>query len=103
MTSGVLLLTGAGGYLGRRLAHRYLETSDVRLLLPVRSPARQGEIEADLGSLAQRVEFVPSDLESEDPYAALDSSQLRSITAILHAGAVTRFNCERSLAFRVNV
>jgi len=103
MTTELILLTGAGGYVGRRLAHRYLETSDVRLLLPVRSAARQAEIEADLGVPAGRVEFVPSDLESEDAYAALDSSQLRRVTAIVHAGAVTRFNAERELAFRVNV
>lgn len=99
----VVLLTGAGGYLGSRLARRYLDRGDVELVLPVRSEERRDEIAADLAAPASRVTFVACDLESPDCFSVLDGTHLRRVTAIVHAAAVTRFNVEHSLAVRTNV
>lgn len=99
----VVLLTGASGYLGRRLAHRFLDTSDVQLVLPVRSKERREEVVTDLGPGAARVEFVECDLESPDAFRFLNAEHLRRVTSIVHAAAVTRFNVERSLGLATNV
>lgn len=103
MTPSLVLLTGASGYLGRRVAHRYLEQSDVRLLLLVRTAQSRDEIVRDLGPLAARVEFVLGDLEAPECFADLARPTRRAITSIIHSAAVTRFNVDRSLAFRTNV
>jgi nucleoside-diphosphate-sugar epimerase len=47
-----------------------------------------------------RVEVVPADLRSAEPFAGLDPGP---ITRILHTAAITRFNVDRDLAREVNV
>jgi len=104
MSDGVVLLTGAGGYLGSRLARHYLDTTDMELVLPVRSAGRAAEIEADLGPQpVGRVAFVDGDLGRPDPFAGIDADRRRRITSVIHAAAVTRFNVDKALARAVNV
>ncbi|MEO7836320.1 MAG: SDR family NAD(P)-dependent oxidoreductase [Acidimicrobiales bacterium] len=101
MTEPLVLITGASGYLGRLLARRYAEAGSA-VLLAVRGAGRE-RLEDDLGGCGGRLRFVEVDLEREDPFASVDSECRRSITRIVNAAAVTRFNVERELARRVNV
>ena len=102
MTDPLVLITGASGYLGRRLARRYLEQgSDV--LLAVRSAAGRGLLEHELGERAGRASFVLVDLDGGEPFITVDEETRRRITHIVHGAAVTRFNVEPEIARRINV
>ncbi len=103
MSDGVALITGSGGYLGRRLARHYLDTSDIELVLPVRTAARRAEIEATLGPHARRVLFIPGHLDGPEAFAEVDAAWRNRITCIIHAAAITKFNVDRELAGKVNV
>ncbi|MFN0009244.1 MAG: SDR family oxidoreductase [Planctomycetota bacterium] len=95
MAADKILITGADGYLGARLARRLLEQTDARLVLWVRSG-----ISASLGPHAGRVEIQLGDLADPEPFARIDP---RGIRAIVHTAAVIRFNVEREIAENVNV
>jgi len=103
VSDGVVLITGASGYLGSRLARHYIDTTDMDLVLPVRSRASRDELATALGPLAHRALFVSGDLEGPEPFADLDGSWRTRIRSVIHAAAVTRFNVDRDLAARVNV
>ena len=79
--AGTVLITGASGYLGRLLVHRYV-SSGWNVLGSSRKAA---------------------DLTDPSPFAGLPDDARRSVTAIVHAGAVTRFDVEPDLARAVNV
>jgi nucleoside-diphosphate-sugar epimerase len=114
-----VLITGADGYVGRLLAGRYLATTDARLTLFVRAADQaaaaekrarmQPFISMDMGTgadarggdpAASRVQWVYGDITSPAAFERVDRS---SITTIVHAAAVTRFNVEQPLAQAVNV
>lgn len=76
-----VLVTGAGGYLGRLVAARYRDAGH---------------------------EVIPhgraaGDLADADPFAGLPDDQRDRITRIVHAGAITRFDVDRATAQAVNV
>ncbi len=105
--SGTTLLTGADGYLGRRVAAALLEAGDDRLVLALRAAdaaefaaKREGLKRVLVPSDVGRVSFVAADLRCD---GALEQVDRRAITRIVHAAAVTRFNVEREVARRVNV
>jgi nucleoside-diphosphate-sugar epimerase len=93
VSAGCILVTGATGYLGGRVARWVLEHTDASLLLGRRDPAA-----AAPGS--DRVVVVPLDVTRDDDFARLHPSE---ITAIVHTAAVTRFNVDRETAERVNI
>lgn len=101
----VALVTGAGGYLGRRIARRLLAEGGHDLVLAVRTEAARAELAGDFEPVvaAGRARVVVADLAEPEPFAALDDGLRRRITVIVHSAAVTRFNVERELAERVNV
>jgi nucleoside-diphosphate-sugar epimerase len=97
-----ILVTGADGYLGARIARRLLEDSDARLVLWIRSgdADKVARLSASLGPHLGRVEVQAGDLAEADPFARIDPRGLR---AIVHTAAVIRFNVEREIAESVNV
>lgn len=106
MTAGKVLITGAGGYLGRRLARRYLEGTDRELILWLRAKDSR-EAEARSEALAAqylpwkgRIRFAFGDLAQDEPFGGIDPA---SVGTILHGAAVIRFNVEKEDARRTNL
>jgi nucleoside-diphosphate-sugar epimerase len=79
--AGTILITGASGYLGGLLARRYEDAGWQVLALSRKS----------------------ADLSDPEPFADVTDGSRKNITAIVHAGAVTRFDVEPDLAREVNV
>jgi nucleoside-diphosphate-sugar epimerase len=103
---GRTLITGADGYLGRRLAARLLADTDDALVLTVRA-VDAGELAAKKESLRRglrgadaRIQVLPADMRDPDPFAAFDVS---GVTCVVHAAARTAFNVERTVAREVNL
>ncbi|MFJ8314150.1 MULTISPECIES: SDR family oxidoreductase [unclassified Streptomyces] len=105
--NGTTLITGADGYLGRRLAAALLAESDDHLVLAVRAAdgsdlaVKQRWLREELGEGAtNRSRVVAADVTQDGVLAEIDP---RTVTRIVHAAAVTRFNTPRDIAQRVNV
>lgn len=98
-----VLITGAGGYLGRRIASAYLRETDLRPVLWLHAgpdlEERRRAVAAELGPDAGRVVWCAGDLADAEPFADVDTSELRSI---VHSAAVTRFNVDAETARAVN-
>lgn len=77
-----VLITGAGGYLGKRIAERYRSTTDLDVLAHTRADG---------------------DLTSANPFAGVSRRDRGRIVQIVHSAAVTRFNVDADTADRVNV
>ena len=96
-----ILITGAGGYLGQRLAERLLDTSDASVVLFLHGDsAAPPPPPVPLARFNERVQIAAGELGGPDAFAAVDPSEL---THIVHGAAVTRFNVESDLADRVNL
>jgi nucleoside-diphosphate-sugar epimerase len=101
-----ILITGADGYLGRRVVRRYLETTDAELLLWVRAgdrgelAAKRTRLEALFPGAGSRLGYAGGDLSRPDPFEGVDPG---AISEVVHGAAVIRFNVEEDLAQRVNV
>ncbi len=106
MPAGSVLITGADGYLGRRVAERLLRTSDAKLALWVHannSEALRAKQERFAGlerGFSGRLTLCGGDLADADPFASVDRA---TISAIIHSAAVTRFNVDAATADAVNV
>ncbi len=101
-----VLITGASGYLGMRLARRYLEHTQDWLVLWLHARTEDG-FRAKIAPLIPqfspyqgRVTWAWGDLQEEHPFRQVD---LQEIDAIVHAAAVTRFNVDWETARSVNV
>ena len=90
------LITGADGYLGRRIATA-LRGEDLILAVRCADAAELARKRATLTGVARAV--VAVDLRDPDPLAELDP---RRVTRVVHAAAVTRFDVDRDTAHRVN-
>lgn len=106
MTDRKLLITGADGYIGSRLARKYLVSTDLPLLLWVRA-RNPGEFEAKKAFLqdrlpgkGRRIGYACGDLCQPEPFATVDPA---SVGSIIHAAAVTRFNVDAPTARQVNI
>lgn len=100
------LVTGAGGYLGSRLAARLMAsaTEPVILWLHARDDRelerKADAVRASVGGSAKAPEIRGGDLCAPDPFSTVDPGEVRRI---VHCAAVTRFNVEEALARAVNV
>jgi nucleoside-diphosphate-sugar epimerase len=91
-----ILITGADGYLGSRIAAALAGADE--LVLAVR--ARDATELARKRARVDNGTVVPADLREPAPLASVDP---RRITRIVHAAAVTRFTVDRDTAEEVNV
>ncbi|WP_438297469.1 SDR family oxidoreductase [Streptomyces sp. HUAS TT7] len=105
--NGTTLITGADGYLGRRLAAALLAEGDDHLVLAVRAAdgselsVKQRLLRDELGEEARhRTRVVAADVTRDEVLAEIDPG---TVTRIVHAAALTRFNTPRDAARRVNV
>jgi nucleoside-diphosphate-sugar epimerase len=101
-----VLITGADGYLGSRIARRYLDGTDAELILWCRAGdaaeagSKRAALQAKLGEAGKRVSYAFGDLAAPAPFAALDAGDIASV---VHTAAIIRFNVERESAEGVNV
>ena len=100
-----ILITGATGYLGSRIAQLLADNEKATMVIPMRQKStlswgeQCNEWLKNSGINKSQVEFLPYDLEAEKPFAGLDQD---SICDIYHNAAVTRFNVEEEVANKVN-
>ena len=101
-----VLLTGAGGYLGSRLAANLLESAIHPVILWLHATNRAEltqkakVLREYLGPVADAARMRGGDLCAPEPFADIDPGEVGSI---VHCAAVTRFNVEEALARSVNV
>lgn len=114
---GGIFLTGATGFIGGSFLQKWLNETDLKVNLLVRSKkevnpkSRAREVltglfpEADISTLSQRVEVIEGDLGLERfGLEKVAYDQLAKRTAhILHCGAAVRFDLEISQARQINV
>jgi nucleoside-diphosphate-sugar epimerase len=98
-----VLITGADGYLGARIAARFARQSPGSVIAWLRASSeeefalKRAQLEARMAGALLR--YCWGDLRREYPFAGLDPAE---IGTIVHAAAVTRFNVEAHLAREVN-
>ncbi len=105
MRAKQVLITGADGYLGLRLARRYLAATNYRVALWVRSSddiefnQKREALALQIDDREDRVSCHWGDLVNEDPFGSLDPADF---TSVIHSAAVTRFNVDEATARKVN-
>jgi thioester reductase-like protein len=106
MSAKQILITGADGYLGARLAKKFLASTDDRVLLWIRAgdeqefQVRRERLNRRLNGITDRVSYHWGDLRSEAPFQPIEPEK---ISRIIHSAAVTRFNVDETTAQSVNV
>ncbi len=101
-----ILITGADGYLGARIAAEYLKQSDRRLILWVRADneeefqSKRAHLHAALGNSGDRSIFEYGNLKNGNPFHSVKPD---NITTIIHCAAVTKFNVDAETAKAVNI
>ncbi len=106
MAAKQVLITGADGYLGFRLARKHLELTQDRVLLWIRASTedafrmKRENLARRLSAFEGRVSYRAGDLTAQNPFDAVDPKNIRSI---IHAAAVTRFNVDGATARQVNI
>lgn len=100
-----ILITGADGYVGSRVAADLLNSGQDNLILWLRSDS-PGEFEEKVTRMKLRLgdrpelRYATGDLREQAPFESLNPDEIRTI---IHSAAVTRFNVERDLAQAINV
>ena len=106
MSANDVLITGGDGYLGLRLAMKYLGQTDLPVTLWVRAAddaefqAKRERLAGVLQKFESRVSFHRGDLVDREPFESLDP---RPINKIIHTASVIRFNVDQETARRVNI
>jgi nucleoside-diphosphate-sugar epimerase len=99
----LVLVTGASGYLGRKILDRLLLTDGLRVVAPVRADSAEHlQQRADSlrsGRAGDRIDVVATDLSAAQPFAQL---RARPISHVIHVAADTRFNISADEADAVN-
>ena len=98
-----ILLTGAGGYLGRKILERLSQRPDTHIIAALRD-ASDERIDAlrkifDTDNTNASIEFVAADLTEPAPFESLSRTD---ISHIIHTSADTRFNIPEAVADNLN-
>ena len=106
MTQPQVFITGGGGYLGSRLARKYLDETnlDVHLWLHAQDEldfhAKRDWLIPLFQHVHARVTYSWGDLASPDPFASIVPHHIEHV---IHSAAVTRFNVDAETARSVNI
>ncbi|MEM7122539.1 MAG: SDR family oxidoreductase [Pseudomonadota bacterium] len=106
MTTRTILITGAAGYMGARVARALARDPDAHLVLWVRAPSREdakartARLCADLTREGATVTTLHGDLTNNAPFADVDQ---HAVTDIVHGAAVTQFGVAYDEAVAINV
>jgi thioester reductase-like protein len=106
MAEGRVLITGADGYIGSRLARKYRASTDLPLLLWIRArdvsefECKKAVLQDQFPEAGKRILYACGDLGQPEPFAIIDPG---SVGSIIHAAAVTRFNVDATTARQVNI
>ena len=100
-----LLITGGGGYLGQAIAREAIARGrSVLLYLHARDAAegatKQAAVEAAFPEAGERLAFTFGSMRDEEPFAHLDPT---SLSGVVHAAAIIRFNVAAEDADDVNI
>lgn len=103
MAQNCVLLTGANGYLGKKILGQLLEKKNMRVIAAVRASS-QDQLRDKYNELCDgldrsRIEVIACDLTQENP---LRLALGLPITHIVHTAADTRFNITAEVADRLN-
>lgn len=105
MVANNVLITGADGYVGRKLAKAYLQYSDLDIIFWIRSKDKHElsekveKIQSGFPSYADRITIATGDLRDSTPFKDVVTNNIK---CIIHTAAITRFNVESDLADAVN-
>ncbi|WOH39050.1 SDR family oxidoreductase [Thalassotalea fonticola] len=104
MSKGVVLITGADGYLGYAIASYLLSNSNLQICLWVKASSEQSKAikKQRLASLLTdpRCKIAFGELADEAVFADINATE---ITHIVHCAAITNFAVEKDDAYQVNV
>jgi nucleoside-diphosphate-sugar epimerase len=96
-----VLVTGADGYLGARIAALYARSGRPVIAWMRAGSAAEFEAKRDsVAALLGEARYAWGDLRSAEPFSDVPPGD---VSQIVHAAAVTRFNIEVDLARQVNV
>ncbi|MDZ8187705.1 MAG: SDR family oxidoreductase [Nostoc sp. ChiSLP02] len=106
MSKKQILITGGDGYIGSRIARKYLQVTQEPILLWVRANDEhefQNKVEKlnlYLDNYSERVSYSWGDLRQAQPFNLIDPGEIK---LIVHSASVTRFNVDRETARQVNI
>jgi nucleoside-diphosphate-sugar epimerase len=106
MQAKTVLITGGDGYLGMRLAGAYLESTDLPVLLWLRSrdagefETKRAKLDGRFAQFGPRIDYRWGDLVKDYPFESIDHQKIQTI---IHTAAVTKFNVDADTAQRVNI
>jgi nucleoside-diphosphate-sugar epimerase len=101
-----VLITGADGYLGSRIAKTYALGMQRPVIAWLRAGSeaefsrKRAALIRGFGADVPSIRCCYGDLRRADPFEGVSKNE---VGAIIHAAAVTRFNVERELAREVNI
>lgn len=100
------LITGAGGYLGARIARKRLLDSQESVILWLHAAdteefeRKKGLLVPQFAEFGNRVEFAGGELTAERPFVEVLPE---AVTRIVHTAALTQFNIDEKLGGAVNI
>jgi len=101
-----VFITGGDGYLGQRLAKKYLASGEYQVLLWIRarndeeSNIKLDQLKAVYGAGLTHLKIFWGDLAQAQPFDGIDTTEIEHI---IHAAAVIAFNVDKETASQVNI
>jgi thioester reductase-like protein len=106
MSKKQVLITGGDGYIGLRLAKKYLQETQEPILLWIRANdedefhTKVEKLNRYLDDNLERVNYSWGDLRQAQPFNSINPADIR---LIIHSASVTRFNVDQETARQVNI